>query len=119
MPLVRHNGFAIAVDHPAMWVDGGEQIVRDLVEIMPHRWITGDCLRHLSQNHDRPSAAQYDSPDGRRCLMFLLSEPLGERQICCKQELTRFFGREQGIAGLPGYVPARQSPEYQPAKCLV
>ena len=51
--------------------------------------------------------------------MFVLTEPLGDRQIRCKQDLTRFFGRERGTVGWPGHIAAKDSPEYQPAKWLV
>ena len=51
--------------------------------------------------------------------MFVLTEPLGAAQIRSKHDLTRFFGRERGFPGWPGYVAAKESPEYQPAKWLV
>src|SRR4051812_21475741 len=119
MPFVRHNGFAIAVEHPALWASGGEQIVRDLIEVMTHARITLACLRNLIDCRERLVAGQYEMPDGRGCLMFLLTEPLGEKQIRCKTDLTRFFGRERGAVGRRGYVALKDSPEYQPARWLV
>jgi hypothetical protein len=115
----RHEGFSIAVEHPALWVDGGETIVRDLVHVMTHPRITADCLRHLLRNRERLIQGHYRLPDGRGCFMFVLTEPLGEWQIRGKSDLTDFFGCERGIAGWPGYIAAKDSPEYQPAKWLV
>lgn len=119
MHTVRHDGFVIAIEHPALWVDGGEQIARDLIEVMTHPGITPDCLRHLVQNGDRLVSGHYHLSDGRGCLMYVLTEPLGDRQICDRGDLTRFFGRERGMAGWPGHIAAKDSPEYQPAKWLV
>lgn len=119
METVRHKGFSIAMEHPALWVDGGDNIVRDLVEVMTHPRITADCLRHLVSSRKRLIRGHYRLPDGRGCLMSVLTEPLGALQICDKCDLTRFFGRECGIVGGPGYVAAKDSPEYQPAKWLV
>src|SRR5437773_11659296 len=119
MYTVRHRGFTIAMEHPTLWVDGGEQIVRDLVEVMTHPRLTADCLRHLLRSSDRLVTRHYHLPDGRGCLMFVLTEPLGEWQIRDRADLTGFFGRERGIAGWPGHIAAKDSPEYQPAKWLV
>ena len=119
MHTVRHKGFSIAVEHPTLWVDGGEQIVRDLVEVLTHPRVTPDCLRHLLRSGQRLITGQYHLADGRGCLMFVLTEPLGEWQIRDKGDLTGFFGRERGIAGWRGYIAAKDSPEYQPAKWLV
>jgi hypothetical protein len=119
MHTVRHKGFSIAMEHPALWIDGGENILRDLVDVMTHPRITVDCLRHLVGNRKRLIRGHYRLPGGRGCLMFVLTEPLNERQIRDKAELTRFFGRERGIAGGPGHIAAKDSPEYQPAKWLV
>jgi len=117
--MLRHKGFSIAVEHPTQWVDGGENMARDLVEVMTHRRITNECLRHLVRSRKRLVSGQYHLPDGRGCLMFVLTEPLREWQIRDKADLTAFFGRERGMAGWPGYVAAKDSPEYQAAKWLV
>jgi hypothetical protein len=119
MQTVSHKGFAIAVEHPAVWVDKGDQIVRDLVDVMTQGSITPQCLRHLVRSRDRLITGHYGTPDGRGCLMFVLTAPLGERQIRSKYDLTRFFGRDRGLAGWPGHVEAKNSLEYQPAKWLV
>jgi hypothetical protein len=119
MPVVSHKGFRVAVEHPAVWVDRGQRIVRDLVEVMTNRQITDDCLQHLIASRDRLISGQYELPDDRGCLMFLLTEPLGEAQIRTKYDLTRFFGRERGFPGWPGHIAAKDSPEYLPAKWLV
>ncbi len=119
MHTMRHKGFSIALEHPTLWVDGGEAIVRDLVDVMTHPRITTECLRHLVRSRDRLIHGHYRLSDGRGCLMFVLTEPLGARQIRGKADLTAFFGRDRGITGWPGYVAAKDSPEYQPAKWLV
>ena len=119
MPTVQHHGLTVAVEHPALWVDGGEQIVRDLIEIFAHPRITADCLRHLIRNQERLVAGRYALPDGRGCLMYVLTEPLVEGQIRSKGDLLRFFGRSWGEPGWAGYLSATDSPEYQPAKWLV
>jgi len=119
MPVVCHKGFRIAVEHPAVWVDRGERIVRDLIECFTNRQINDDCLQHLIDSKDRLIAGHYELPDDRGCLMFVLTEPLGEAQIRSKYDLTRFFGRERGFRGWAGYVSAKDSPEYQSAKWLV
>jgi hypothetical protein len=36
-----------------------------------------------------------------------------------KNDLIRLFGRQRGIFGWFGYVAAKDSPEYQPAKWIV
>jgi hypothetical protein len=119
MPTVRRNGFTIAVEHPALWVDSGEQIVRDLVDVLTHRDISPACLRHLLASRQRLITGHYQLPGHRGCLMFVLTEPLGDRQIQSRDDLTAFFGRERGAAGLPGYIAAKDSLEYQAAKWLV
>ena len=119
MAVVSHKGYRITVEHPAVWVDGGERIVRDLVHVMTNRQITNDCLRHLIDSRHRLVVGHYELPNDRGCLMFVLTEPLGDRQICSRYDLTRFFGRERGVAGSPGHVAAKDSAEYQPAKWLV
>jgi hypothetical protein len=124
MQTVRYKGFTIAVEHPAVWVDHGDQIVRDLVDVMTHRETSLDCLRHLIASRERLVTGHYELPaDGlakkRGCLMFVLTEPLGAAQIRSKLDLTRFFGRELGLPGFPGYISGTDSPEYQPAKWLV
>jgi hypothetical protein len=119
MHTLRYKGFTVAAEHPALWVDKGDQIVRDLVDIMTHRTISLDCLRHLIDSRERLITGHYELPGGRGCLMFVLTEPLGEAQVRSKEDLTRFFGRVRGLPGLPGYVAAKDSPEYQPAKWLV
>jgi len=119
MPTVCHKGFRITVEHPAVWVDRGQRIVLDLVEVMTNRQITDECLEHLIDSRDRLIAGHFELSDNRGCLMFLLTEPLGVVQICTRHDLTRFFGRPRGFPGWPGYVAAKDSPEYQPAKWLV
>jgi hypothetical protein len=124
MHTLRYKGFTVAAEHPALWVDKGDRIVRDLVEVLTRRSVTLDCLRHLIASRERLIGGHYHLPgnkliDTRGCLMFVLTEPLGERQIRSKFDLTRFFGREQGLPAMPGYVAAKDSPEYQPAKWLV
>lgn len=119
MPTMQYHGLTIVAEHPALWVDGGEQIVRDLVDVFTHPQITRDCLRHLVAHHQRLIAGQFVLPDGRGCLMNVLTEPLGEGQIRSKGDLLRFFGRSSGVPGRLGYVAATDSPEYQPAKWLV
>jgi hypothetical protein len=119
MHVVRHMGFSILLEHPTLWVDGGEQIVRDLIEVMTHPRLTAECLRHLVRSRKRLISGHYRLTDGRGCLMFVLTQPLGEWQIRDKSDLTEFFGRERGISGWPGHIAAKDSPEYQPAKWLV
>jgi hypothetical protein len=119
MPSVSHRGICIAIEHPALWVDKGEQIVRDLIDVFVHPGVSSACLRHLISNQHRLTNGHYELSDGRGCLMFLLTEPLGPRQIRSKNDLTRFFGRERGFLGWLGHVAAKDSPEYQPAKWLV
>jgi hypothetical protein len=119
MHTVRYKGFIVAVEHPALWVDKGDQIVRDLVDVMTHRGITHDCLRRLIDSRERLISGHYELPGGRGCLMFVLTEPLDEAQIRSRTDLTGFFGRERGLAGWPGHIAAKDSLEYQPAKWLV
>jgi hypothetical protein len=119
MATVHHHEMTIAVEHPALWVDGGEQVVRDLVDVFTHPNVTTGCLRHLLESHQRLIVGRYVLSDGRGCLMYVLTEPLGERQIRSKDGLLRFFGRPRGLPGWPGHVAATDSPEYQPAKWLV
>lgn len=119
MQIVRYKGLAIGVQHPCLWIQGGEQIVRDLVDVLTHERISTTCLRNLIRGRHRLITGHYELSDGRGCLMFLLTEPLGQAQIRSREDLTRFFGREQGRPGEPGYIAARDSAEYQPAKWLV
>jgi len=119
MHTVRYKGFTIGVEHPALWVDKGDQIVRDLVDVMTYRNISVDCLRHLLRSRERLITGHYWLPDGRGCFMFLLTEPLTGARIRSRTDLTHFFGRERGVPGSPGYLAAKDSPEYQPAKWLV
>jgi hypothetical protein len=119
MPTVHHRGITVAAEHPALWIDKGDQIVRDLIDVLTHPDISLDCLRHLIASQHRLIAGHYELPDGRGCLMFVLTELLGSKHIRCRLDLTRFFGRERGHPGTPGYVAAKDSPEYQPAKWLV
>lgn len=119
MRTLRYKGFTVAAEHPAAWVDKGDQIVRDLIDVFAHRGITRDCLRNLIDNRERLIAGHYELPGRRGCLMFVLTEPLGSSQIRSKADLTRFFGRPRGLPGWPGHVAAQDSPEYQPAKWLV
>ena len=119
MHTVCYKGFTIAAEHPALWIDKGDQIVRDLVDVMTHRDISLDCLRHLLRSRERLIIGHYWLPDGRGCLMSVLTEPLAGARIRTRNDLTRFFGRDRGLPGLPGYMAAKDSPEYQPAKWLV
>jgi len=124
MQTLRYKGFTVAADHPALWVDKGERIVCDLIDVMTHDAITLDCLRHLVYSRQRLITGHYEMPgDGlnerRGCLMFVLTEPLGKAQVRSKDDLTRFFGRPRGFPGFPGHVAAKDSPEYQPAKWIV
>jgi len=73
MHTVRHEEIAIALEHPALWVDGGDNIVRDLVEVMTHPRITADCLRHLVRSREQLIRGHYRLSDGRGCLMFVLT----------------------------------------------
>jgi hypothetical protein len=119
MQAFCHQGFAVSASHPAAWIDRGEQIVRDLVEVFAHPDITPGCLQHLIAHRERLIAGRYQEPGRLGCLMFVLTEPLGERQIRSKRDLVRFFGRERGFFGWFGHVAAKDSPEYQPAKWIV
>lgn len=120
MVCVRHRGLVIAVDHPALWIEQGDQIVRDLVDVLTHPEITLECLRHLLDQRGRLAGGKYELPDGRGCLMHVLTEALSPRkQIRSKTDLIRFFGRGHGRPGRIGYIPPHDSPEYQPAKWLV
>lgn len=118
MRSVRYQGFVVAVEHPAVWVDKGEQIIRDLIDVMIHREISVACLEHLIDNRGRLIAGRYRSGD-RGCLMYVLTEPLGKRQVRSKRDLVRFFGVARGRPGFFGHVAAKDSAEYQPAKWLV
>jgi hypothetical protein len=119
MHTLRHKGFTVTAEHPALWVDGGERIVRDLVDVLTHSRVSLDCLRHLLASRDRLISGHYELPGRRGCLMFVLTEPLGEEQVRSKNDLTRFFGHDRGLPGMPGFLSAKESPEYQPAKWLV
>lgn len=119
MQVVSHRGMTVGIEHLAAWIDRGDQIVRDLIDVLTHPAITPHCLRHLIANRSRLTTGHYELPEGHGCLMFVLTEPLGKRQIRSRADLVRFFGRDRGIPGWLGYVPAKDSPEYQPAKWLV
>jgi hypothetical protein len=78
----------------------------------------------LIANHRRLIAGHYELagrnfPGRQGCLMFVLTEPLGSRQIRTRNDLTRFFGRASGFPGWVNHVAAKDSPEYQPAKWIV
>ncbi|MEX2176251.1 MAG: hypothetical protein WD872_17955 [Pirellulaceae bacterium] len=114
MKVVRHQGVSVAVDHPAVWFEKGEQIVRDLIEILTHHDVSRDSLRHLIASRRRLARGRYRAADGRGCLMSILTERLpAHKQIHGKADLVRFFGR--GASPLA----AEHSAEYQPAKWLV
>ena len=119
MQTVHYQGMTVQVQHPALWIDRGQQIVRDLIDVLVHPGITLQCLRHLIANRHRLISGHYHTPANRGCLMFILTEPLGKKQISSKAELTRFFGREHGRPGSVNYIAAKDSPEYRPAKWLV
>lgn len=119
MHTVRHQGMTVDIEHPAVWIDKGQQIVRDLIEVLGHPGITLACLRHLIANRGRLICGHYALADGRGCLMNMLTAPLGIRQIRSKSDLIRFFGREHGVPGCFDMETAKNSREYQPAKWLV
>lgn len=119
MHAVCQQGFAIHVEHPAVWIDKGQRIVCDLIDIFAHPDITPRCLRHLIANRGRLVRGSYEQHSGRGCLMNVLTEPLGKRRIRSKRDLIQFFGRQRGIFGWFGYVAAKDSPEYQSAKWIV
>ena len=118
MRSVRYQGFVVAVEHPAVWVDKGEQIIRDLIDVLTHPEISLACLAHLIDNRGRLIAGRYRSGN-RGCLMYVMTEPLGKKQIRSKRDLVRFFGVARGRPGFFGYVAAKDSNEYQAAKWLV
>ena len=60
MTVVCHKGYRIAVEHPAVWVDRGERIVRDLIEVVTNHQITDECLEHLIASHDRLIAGHFE-----------------------------------------------------------
>jgi hypothetical protein len=120
MLTVRHRGLAATVDHPAAWIDRGQQIVRDLVDVFSREAITLDCLRHLLAERDRLIGGRYSAGDGRGCMFHVLTEPLGKgRVVSSKADLARLFGRTSGKPWSFGYVAPEHSAEYQPAKWLV
>lgn len=98
-----------------------KQVVDDLRYVFTFPEITPACLQHLIANRDRLITGKYSTLDGRRkCVMAMLTEILPEQdQILSKPDLTRFFGRQVGQYGQPGFVAARDSESYQPAKWLV
>src|SRR5262245_6442491 len=113
MQTVRHRGLAVAVDHPAAWIDRGHQIVRDLVDVLARDVITLDCLRRLLAERDRLICGRYQAGDGRGCLFHVLTEPLGRgRVVSSKADLARTFGRPQGHPWSLSYVAAEHSAEY-------
>jgi len=120
MQTVRHRGLAVTVDHPAAWIDRGNQIVRDLIDVLSRDAITLNCLRHLLAERDRLICGRYQAGDGRGCMFYVLTEPLGaSRVVKSKPELARLFGRSYGRKWSFGYVAPEHSAEYQPAKWLV
>jgi len=120
MQTVRHRGLAVTVDHPAAWIDRGNQIVRDLIDVLSRGAITLDCLRHLLAERDRLICGRYQAGDGRGCMFYVLTEPLGFGHVVkSKPELARLFGKAQGRPWSFGYVAPEHSAEYQPAKWLV
>ncbi len=120
MHCVRHRGLAIALDHPALWIDKGEQIVRDVVDVLTHPEISLACLRHLVAHRERLIGGMFQTPDGRGCLVQILTEPLSPpRRVRSKRDLVRIFGRPHGRPGTLAYVAPQDSPEYQPVKWLV
>src|SRR5262245_33288130 len=64
MHAVYQRGFAIDVQHPAVWVDRGQQIVRDLIDLFAHPDITPRCLRHLIANRWRLIGGHYEEQTG-------------------------------------------------------
>ncbi len=120
MHCVHHRGLVIALDHPALWFDKGEQIVRDLVDVLTHPDISLACLRHLIANHRRLVGGAFRTADGRGCLIHLLTERLMPAlQVRSKRDLIAMFGRAHGKPGTPSYIAPQDSPEYQPVKWLV
>jgi len=120
MHCVRHRGLVARVDHPAVWIERGEQIVRDLIDVMTCAEISPACLRHLIAQQERLIGGVYHTPDGRGCLIHLLTEPLpAAKHIRDKHDLARLFGRPHGRPGTLGYIAPQDSPEYQPVKWIV
>jgi hypothetical protein len=120
MHCVHHRGLVIALDHPALWFDKGEQIVRDLVDLLTHPDISLACLRHLIAHHRRLVGGAFRTADGRGCLVHLLTEQWPpHRQVRSKHDLVALFGRAHGKPGTPSYIAPQNSPEYQPVKWLV
>jgi hypothetical protein len=120
MLAVRYRGFTIAADHPAVWVERGDQIVRDLIDVLTHPEITLASLRHLMVERDRLTTGVFHSPDGRGCFIHLLTEPLApHKHVRNKRDLARRFGRPHGRPGTLGYIAPADSPEYEPVKWLV
>ena len=93
MHAVCQHGFAVQVEHPAVWIDKGPRIVRDLIEIFAHPDITPRCLRHLIANRWRLVRGTYEQHSGRGCLMNVLTEPLGTRQVRSKRDLVQIIVR--------------------------
>jgi hypothetical protein len=120
MLAVRHRGFTVAADHPAVWIERGEQIVRDLIDVLTHPEITLASLRHLLDHRERLTTGVFHSPDGRGCLVHLLTEPLSpDKHVRNKRDLARLFGRPHGRPGTLGYIAPADSSEYQPVKWIV
>jgi hypothetical protein len=120
MLAVRHRGFTIAVDHPAVWIERGDQMVRDLIDVLTHPDITLFALRHLLAERDRLTTGVFHSPDGRGCFIHLLTEALTpDKHVRNKRDLARLFGRPHGRPGTLGYIAPQDSAEYQPVKWLV
>ena len=95
-------------------MSGIKRVISDLVYI--YHQVPLFALLHLRDNAHRLVRDVYQTPDGRGCLMFLLTESLpADRRIDSKQALTRYFGRK---GSGPDYVLA-DDPFYQPAKWIV
>jgi hypothetical protein len=74
--------------------------------------VSFEALLHLYSNFDRLATGAYQSPGGKGCLFYLLSEVYPpEQRIFSKQSLIRQW---TGVAADQCYAP-----EYQPAKYLV
>jgi hypothetical protein len=98
--------------------DGQAQVALDLRDVFSK--VPLASLIHLRENRHRLTRGVYVAPNGRKCLMALLTETLPEgARIETKKDLTRYFGVAHGQPDSPDYVPAKDSLEYAPAKWLV
>lgn len=94
-------------------MNGFQQVVADLRQVFACFPLAS--LLHVRANRHRLIRWNYTTPDGKGCLMNLLSEPLPQAQrIYSKDSLMRFFCAD--------WQPGRDCSgnlEYQPAKWIV